>query len=253
MEEIILRASGLCKSYSNDGEQNHILKNIDLEIVKGDFTIIMGSSGSGKSTLLYNLSGMDRPTAGLAEILGKRIDNMSEAQLARIRREYVGFVFQQVHLVSNLTMLENVTVPGYLLAKESSRDVEKRAKELLKCFGLAGLERRLPSQMSGGQQQRGAIARALINNPAILFADEPTGALNSRAGREILNILSDLNKTGQSVLMVTHDVKAAIRANRIIYIHDGQINGELSLDPYMPDNELERERQILSWLSSKGW
>jgi putative ABC transport system ATP-binding protein len=253
MKDIILRVSGLCKSYSNDGEQNHVLRNIDMEIYKGDFTIIMGSSGSGKSTLLYNLSGMDKPTSGEVEILGKRIDSISEAQMARLRREYVGFVFQQVHLVSNLTMFENITVPGYLLKKESPRKVEKKAKELLKSFGLEGLERRLPSQLSGGQQQRGAIARALINSPAMLFADEPTGALNSRTGREILNILSDLNKTGQSILMVTHDVKAAIRANRIIYIHDGQINGELTLDPYMPDNELDRERQILSWLSSKGW
>lgn len=253
MREIILRTKDLCKSYSTDGEQNHVLKNIELEIYKGDFTVIMGSSGSGKSTLLYNLSGMDVPTSGEIYFEDKRIDNIRERELALFRRKNIGFIFQQMHLVSNLSILENVTVPGYLLKKYSTRIVEKRAIELLKKTGTYELSQRLPSQVSGGQQQRAAVARALINEPELLFADEPTGALNSKTGREILNLLSELNREGQSVLMVTHDIKGAIRANRIIYLQDGKIFGELSLEKYRLDSEYDRERTVLAWLTEKGW
>lgn len=253
MKETIIQTRDLCKTYATNGQQNHVLRNINLEIFKGDFTVIMGSSGSGKSTLLYNLSGMDTPTSGEVHFGGKRIDNMKEKELARFRRSDVGFVFQQMHLVSNLSIFENVTVSGYLLGKLTGRDIEKRADSLLEKTGIKDLKYRLPSQVSGGQQQRAGVARALINNPVLLFADEPTGALNSKTGREILNILSELNRNGQSVLMVTHDVKAAVRADRIIYLHDGQITGETVLEKYMPDTEYEREKQVLAWLASKGW
>ncbi len=253
MKETIVRTKDLCKSYANNGQQNHVLRNIDLEIHKGDFTVIMGSSGSGKSTLLYNISGMDTPTSGEVYFQEKRLDDMGEGELARFRRGNVGFVFQQVHLVSNLSIFENVTVPGYLLKKYPGKEVEKHAAELLVRTGINELRNRLPSQVSGGQQQRAAVARALINDPAMLFADEPTGALNSKAGREILNILTDLNREAQSILMVTHDIKAAVRADRIIYLYDGQITGETYLEKYMPDSEQDREKQILSWLTSKGW
>ena len=253
MKETIVRTKDLCKSYVSNGQQNHVLRNIDLEIHKGDFTVIMGSSGSGKSTLLYNISGMDTPTSGQVYFGEKRLDTLGEKELAKFRSGSVGFVFQQMHLVSNLTIFENVTVSGYLLKKYSGKEVEKHADALLVRTGIKELKNRLPSQVSGGQQQRAAVARALINEPAILFADEPTGALNSKTGREILNILTDLNRAGQSVLMVTHDIKAAVRADRIIYLHDGQITGETNLEKYMPDSEQDREKQILSWLTSKGW
>jgi putative ABC transport system ATP-binding protein len=196
---------------------------------------------------------MDIPTSGEVFFLDKRIDILSEKELARFRRSDIGFIFQQIHLVSNLSIYENVTVSGYLLKKYSNREVENRALDLLEKTGIKELKKRLPSQVSGGQQQRAAIARALINEPALLFADEPTGALNSKTGREILNILTDINRNGQSVLMVTHDIKAAVRADRIIYLHDGQITGEMNLDKYMPDCEYDREKQVLSWLTSKGW
>lgn len=253
MKETIVKAKALCKSYSNDGLQNHVLRNIDMEIYKGDFTVIMGISGSGKSTLLYNISGMDKPTSGEVYFFEERIDNLQEKKLARFRRANVGFVFQQIHLVSNLTIYENVTVPGYLIKKHPRRKVEERADMLLERTGMRDLKNRLPSQLSGGQQQKAAISRSLINEPALIFADEPTGALNSKSGREILNILTELNRNGQSVMMVTHDVKAAIRADRIIYLHDGQISGEITLEKYMPDSEQDRERQVLAWLTSKGW
>jgi putative ABC transport system ATP-binding protein len=199
------------------------------------------------------MAGMDKPTAGKVYFGDTRTDNLKEAALAEFRRGDVGFVFQQMHLVSNLSILENVTMPGYLLGKKSSREIERRAVELLALTGIQDLKDRLPSQVSGGQQQRAGIARALINQPALLFADEPTGALNSKTGREILDLLGQLNRNGQSILMVTHDLKAATRADRIIYLHDGQIAGELRLEQYTPDAAPEREQVALAWLTEKGW
>ncbi|MDP4094818.1 MAG: ABC transporter ATP-binding protein [Bacillota bacterium] len=253
MKETILQTKALCKSYTTDGEQNHVLKNINLEIYKSDFTVIMGSSGSGKSTLLYNLSGMDTPTSGEVYCGTRRIDNLKENQLAKLRRTEIGFVFQQMHLVSNLSIFENITMPGYLMNKFPAREIERKALALMESMGIKELKYRLPSQVSGGQQQRAAVARAMINEPVLLFADEPTGALNSKMGREILKLLTDLNRNGQSILMVTHDIKAAVRADRIIYLHDGQLTGEIQLEKYMPDTENDRERQVLAWLTSKGW
>jgi putative ABC transport system ATP-binding protein len=253
MREIIIRAEALCKTYAQNGLENHVLRDIDIEIYKGDFTVIMGSSGSGKSTLLYNISGMDTPTSGKVYFGEKRIDNLKEKELAKFRRVDVGFVFQQMHLVSNLSIFENVTVPGYLLGKKTRREIEKRAEMLLQETGTMELKNRLPSQVSGGQQQRVGVARALINEPVLIFADEPTGALNSKTGREILNILSKLNSDGQSILMVTHDIKAAVRADRIVYLHDGQISGETVLEKYISDKEHEREKKVLAWLAARGW
>ncbi len=253
MPETMLRANSLCKSFSNEGEQNHVLKNIDLEIYKGDFTVIMGSSGSGKSTLLYCLSGMDKPTAGEVHYNDNRVDNLNEKDLALLRRKEIGFIFQQMHLVPNLSIFENITVPGYLLRQLPPKEVDIRAEKLLSDVGLSDFKSRMPSQLSGGQQQRVATARAMINEPKIIFADEPTGALNSKAGREILDLMTDINLKGQTIVMVTHDIKAAIRASRILYIYDGQIAGELRIEPYTPESGPDREKQVLSWLTSKGW
>lgn len=252
-KEIMLQAKNLCKSYANNGIQNHVLKNIDLELYKGDFTVVMGSSGSGKSTLLYSLSGMDRATSGEVTYNGVRLDELKEDKLALLRRSSMGFVFQQMHLVQNLTILENITVAGYLNKGTKPKEVEAHARNLLKLVGIEQLESRLPSQVSGGQQQRAAVARALINQPSLVFADEPTGALNSKSGSEILDLLSELNAEGQSVLMVTHDVKAALRANRLIYIIDGKIAQEMQMPSYTAENLKAREEQVLSWLSSMGW
>ncbi len=251
MPKVLIKAKDLCKSYANDGLQNHVLNHIDLEIIEEDFTVIMGSSGSGKSTLLYCLSGMDTITSGEIHFKEKLISKMKTNELAKLRRESIGFIFQQMHLVSNLSLFENVAVSGYLLKKPNV--VNKRAMELLESVGLSDAYNRLPSQVSGGQQQRAAIARALINEPSLVFADEPTGALNSKFGQNVLDLLTEVNRKGQSILMVTHDVKAAIRGNRIIYIQDGRIDGELNMDPYKEDDRKSRETQIISWLSSKGW
>ena len=253
MKNVILSAKGLCKSFSNNGVQTQILSGLDLDIYEGDFTVIMGASGSGKSTTLYALSGMDRATAGKVIYDGKDIVTMSEKELAALRHGDFGFVFQQIHLVSNLTIFENVAVSGYLNKARSSNETDSRTAELLEKMGITHISSHLPSQCSGGEQQRCAIARAVINNPKLLFADEPTGALNKRSTTEVLNLLTELNQSGQSILMVTHDSRAALRASRIIYIEDGKAIGELTLPPYSAEDEKNRSVQVNAWLSSMGW
>lgn len=253
MKKPILTTKGLSKSFAHNGGQLHILSGVDLDIYDGDFTVIMGASGSGKSTLLYALSGMDKATAGSVMYDGKDIVKMNEKELAKLRYSDFGFIFQQMHLVSNLSLFENVAVSGYLNKKNSPSKVRDRAEKLLKRMNIDHIKTHLPSQVSGGEQQRCAIARAVINKPKLLFADEPTGALNRKNTTEVLDLLTDLNRSGQSILMVTHDVRAAMRASRLIYLSDGNIIGELSLSPYETAQEKSREAQVNSWLNSLEW
>lgn len=253
MKNTILSAKGLCKSYAHNGGQNHILQHVDLDLYEGDFTVIMGASGSGKSTLLYSLSGMDKATAGKVFYNGKDIVTMKEKELSKLRQKDFGFIFQQMHLVSNLTLFENIAVAGYLDKETSAVDVKKHTEELLEKMYIPHIKTHLPSQVSGGQQQRCAIARAVVTNPKLLFADEPTGALNRKNTNEVLSLLTDLNNAGQSILMVTHDTKAALRATRILYLEDGKIIGELTLPPYNDEEKKSREAQVNAWLSSMQW
>ena len=252
-KQTILSAKGLCKSFAHNGGQVHILSGMDLDIYQGDFTVIMGASGSGKSTLLYALSGMDRATAGSVSYKNGDLVTMSEKQLTALRRSDFGFIFQQMHLVSNLTLRENITVPGYLNRKRTAAETDRRADELLEQMGLSHIKDHLPAQCSGGEQQRCAVARAIIHEPELLFADEPTGALNKRNTTEVLDLLTALNAAGQSILMVTHDARAALRASRIIYISDGKAVGELSLAPYTAESEKHREAQVSAWLTAMEW
>ena len=253
MKNTILSAKGLCKSYAHNGGQSHILQHVDLDLYEGDFTVIMGASGSGKSTLLYSLSGMDRATAGQVIYEGRDIVTMKEKELSKLRQKDFGFIFQQMHLVSNLTLFENIAVSGYLDKTVSVAAVKQRTGELLEKMGIDHVADHLPSQVSGGEQQRCAIARAVVSEPKLLFADEPTGALNRKNTNEVLSLLTELNKAGQSILMVTHDMKAALRATRILYLEDGKIIGELTLPPYYPDEKKSRETQVSAWLSSMQW
>lgn len=253
MSNVILSAQKLCKSFAHNGGQVHILSHVNLDLFEGDFTVVMGASGSGKSTLLYALSGMDRATAGHVMYGGQDLVAMKEKELAALRHFDFGFIFQQMHLISNLTLFENVAVSGYLNKETSAAAVKNKANELLGKMGLQHVKTHLPSQVSGGEQQRCAIARSVINTPRVLFADEPTGALNRHNTIEVLNLLTDLNNAGQSILMVTHDLKAALRATRILYLEDGKITGELTLPQYDPKEEKSRETQVNAWLSSLEW
>ncbi len=253
MKQTILEARGLCKSFANNGLQNHVLDHVDVEIYEGDFTVIMGSSGSGKSTLLYCLSGMDHVTSGSVKYRGAELTRLREKEMAHYRQREFGFVFQQVHLVSNLTLFENVAVPGFLNREKRTEQIKARARDLLAQVNVAEAENRLPAQVSGGEAQRAAIARALIGEPGLLFADEPTGALNRRNTEDVLALLTAFHVRGQSILLVTHDIHVALRAGRILYLDDGVIRGELTLPPYEEDEVKSREKQVSAWLSSMNW
>ena len=253
MKNTVLSAKKLCKSFAHNGGQIHILSHIDFDLYEGDFTVIMGASDSGKSTLLYALSGMDRATAGEVIYNGKDIVKMKENDLAKLRYTDFGFIFQQMHLVSNLTLFENVAVPGYLNKSKPAAEVRKRTEKLIEQMSVSHIRSHLPTQVSGGEQQRCAIARAVINSPRVLFADEPTGALNRKNTTDVLDLLTELNRDGQSILMVTHDMRAALRADRILYIADGKIIGELTLPAYSQSDERSRETQVNAWLTSLEW
>ena len=213
--------------------------------------MIMGSSGSGKSTLLYALSGMDRSNSGRVIYQEQDIANASEKELTRLRAENFGFVFQRTHLISNLTLNENIQMAG-LISNLSDKETKIRTDDLVRRMKLEEAKDRLPSQVSGGEAQRAAVARAAINKPAILFADEPTGALNKANSEEVLNLLSSLNGEGQSILLVTHDREAALRGNRILYLEDGVIIGELDLPVYDGKDKI-REERLSTWLEGLGW
>lgn len=253
MKESILSAKGLCKSFAHNGGQVHILSHVDLTLYQGDFTVIMGASGSGKSTLLYALSGMDRATAGEVLYNDKNIVTMSEKELSTLRSNDFGFIFQQLHLVSNLTLFENIVISGYLSKLVTGETVRNYAEELIEKMGIKHIKNHLPAQVSGGEQQRCAIARAVVHHPKLIFADEPTGALNRHNTIEVLNLLTSINEGGQSILMVTHDIHVALRANRILYLEDGKIIGELTLPVFCPSEERSRETQISAWLHSMEW
>lgn len=227
MKEILLQGKALCKTFSQNDVSTTILDQIDIDIYRHDFTVIMGASGAGKSTLLYSLSGMDGVTSGEIIYEGEHISGFSEEQMARLRSQEFGFVFQQTHLVSNLTLFENVAVAGYVSKKAPPQETSKRAAALLDQMHIGSARDRLPTQVSGGEAQRAAMARAMINSPGLLFADEPTGALNKANSEEVLNLLSQLNRDGQSILMVTHDIRAALRGNRILYLEDGKNSGRI--------------------------
>lgn len=230
----------------------HVLKNIDLELYKGDFTVIMGASGAGKSTLLYALSGMDTPTLGKITFGEKVISDLDSDGLATFRKEHCGFVFQQIYLIDTMSILDNVLTAGLLVNKDK-KALANRARELFNAVDISEeIIHKFPTQISGGEAQRAGIVRALINSPEILFADEPTGALNSKSGLDVLDTLTSFNEQGQSVVMVTHDMRSARRGNRILYLKDGIVMGECDLGKYAPNNE-ERHQKLSDFLTKMGW
>lgn len=251
-KRILLKTEKLCKTFSNGGLQQHVLKNIDLELYQGDFTVIMGASGAGKSTLLYALSGMDTPTLGTIKFGEQEISGLSPDGLAVFRRDHCGFVFQQIYLIDGMSIMDNVLAAGLLVNKDKKALVAK-AKALFAAVDItAESQKKFPTQISGGEAQRVGIVRALINAPEILFADEPTGALNSKTGLDVLDTLTKFNEQGQSVVMVTHDMRSARRGNRILYLKDGVILGECNLGQYQHGDKVRHEK-LAKFLQEMGW
>ncbi|MFA6308470.1 MAG: ABC transporter ATP-binding protein [Clostridia bacterium] len=252
MKNVILKTNKLCKSFKSGTQEQQVLKNLDIEFYEGDFTVIMGSSGAGKSTLLYALSGMDRPTSGAIRFFDAEIADLNNDKLAVFRRQNCGFVFQQMFLLDNMSILDNILASGLLLSGDK-KSIVLNAKELLQKVGLTEtIWTKFPNQLSGGENQRAAIVRALINEPRVVFTDEPTGSLNSAAGKSVLDVLSDINDGGQSIVIVTHDLNSARRGNRILYITDGIIGGECNLGKYVSGDKLRHEK-LRTFLSGMGW
>lgn len=249
----ILRTEKLCKSFSNGAAQQHVIKNLDLEIMDGDFSVIMGASGSGKSTLLYALSGMDKPTFGKVFFGDTEISGYTNDQLAVFRRKNCGFVFQNIYLLENQSVLDNV-LTGAFAVQKNFPELIKRVKELLAKVGLdEKMQKKYPNQLSGGEAQRVGIVRAVINEPKIIFADEPTGSLNSAAGNDVLDIFTGVHENGQSIVMVTHDIKTALRGTRVIYLRDGKAVGEHRMVEYGGDDLKERREKLTVFLDEMGW
>lgn len=248
----MVQAHQVNKTFFSGSDAVPVIKDLSLQIDQGEFTVVMGSSGSGKSSLLYLLAGLDRPSTGKIQLMGHAIETMSESELAKLRQHAVGFIFQDFNLIPNLTLLENILIAGYL-GPQSKAEVVKRAKDLLELTGIAHLADRLPSRTSGGEQQRCAIARALINQPKVVLADEPTGNLNSATSGQILDIFEQIHASGQTLIMVTHDLKTACCGDRILYMQDGQIMDGLDLPKNEAPSEQTREAKLYQWLTQRGW
>jgi putative ABC transport system ATP-binding protein len=216
----LLSCRGLCKTYGKAAGLVRAVGGVDLDVTAGETVAIMGPSGCGKSTLLHLLGGLDRPSGGEVRLAGRRVDQMSEKALARLRQDAVGFVFQAFHLMDELTAVENAELPA-LLAGRPARTARRRATEMIEQVGLADRARFLPAALSGGQRQRVAIARALANEPLVVLADEPTGNLDSAATLEVLRLFDSLHAAGQTLIVVTHDARIAATADRMISMRDG--------------------------------
>ena len=252
----VIDVKDLCKTYVVNKKHNNVLKNVNFHIDEGEMVAIMGPSGSGKSTLLYTVSGMDKMTAGNVTFCGKELANLSDNEMADVRLDDMGFIFQQMYMMKNLTILDNIILPAVKSNRnhEKRSETEKRGRALMKKLGIEETADNDINEVSGGQLQRACICRSMINNPKVIFADEPTGALNRTSSDEVMCEMVKLNKEGTTVMLVTHDVKVAAKCTRVLYIVDGNIQGEYNLGNYNKPEELrDRERQLNNWLMEMGW
>lgn len=254
----ILEVKDLCKTYIVNKIQNNVLKNVNFSMEEGEFIAVMGPSGSGKSTMLYTVSGMDHLTAGEVIFCGKPIGSLNDKKLAELRLNEMGFVFQQMHMLRNLSIYDNIIVSAYQSeqgrTKKGRERINEHALELMRKLDIIDIADSDITEVSGGQLQRACICRALINKPKMLFADEPTGSLNSKASKEVMEEMNRINKEGTSILLVTHDVKVAAKTDKVLYIMDGNIQGELRLGKYTDESSMrDRERLLNNWLLDMGW
>lgn len=252
----VLKVRDLCKTYIVNKRQNNVLKNVNFSIEEGEMAAVMGPSGSGKSTLLYAVSGMDSITAGKVDFCGKDIAKLSARELANLRLDEMGFIFQQMYMMKNLTVLDNIILPACQSRKirESRKETMSRGQELMRKLGIIEIADNDINEVSGGQLQRACICRSMMNKPKMIFADEPTGALNRSSSDEVMEELAKINGEGTTVMLVTHDVKVAAKCTRVFYIVDGNIQGEYNLDRYTSPTQLrERERALNNWLMEMGW
>lgn len=254
--ENILEVKDLCKTYIVNKRQNNVLKNVSFSIMEGEMVAVMGPSGSGKSTLLYTVSGMDDMTAGESVFCGKSISNLSENELSDLRLDEMGFIFQQMYMLKNLTVFDNILLPS-LSSKANTKSRQEKIRygqDLMRKLGIIDIADNDINEVSGGQLQRACICRSMINNPKMIFADEPTGALNRTSSEEVMNELKNLNDEGTAIMLVTHDVKVAAKCTRVMYIVDGNIKGEYNLGKEKNASSFrERERMLSNWLMEMGW
>lgn len=252
----ILEVKDLCKTYVIDKRQNNVLKNVNFSVEEGEMVAVMGPSGSGKSTLLYTVSGMDDATSGKIEFAGKDITKLKSSELAKLRLDEMGFIFQAMYMMKNLTVLDNIILPAIQSkkTKETKKQKVERGEELMRKLGIIDIADNDINEVSGGQLQRACICRSMINKPKIIFADEPTGSLNRTSSKEVMDELVKLNSAGTTIMMVTHDAKIAARCSRVLYIVDGNIKGEFKLNEVNSGkDELARERALNNWLLELGW
>ncbi len=250
--ENIVTGKNIVKIFGKGVEQAKALDMVNVEITKGEFVAVMGPSGSGKSTLLFALSGMDDISDGSVKFGGTELSKLRENELADVRRTKMGFIFQQPTMLKNLNLLDNILLPAAREGKKDTVALKQRAKALMQKTGIDGLENRDPTEVSGGQLQRAGICRALINAPEILFADEPTGALNSKAAEEIMGLLVGINREGTSILLVTHDARIAAHADRILFTKDGTIVSELPLKKFSGKDMEARTEKVLAQMAAVG-
>ncbi|WP_025273141.1 ABC transporter ATP-binding protein [Haloglycomyces albus] len=252
-DQAMLECTSLTKTYYSTEPATQVLNGINLTVDTGEFLVVMGASGSGKSTLLYNISGMDRPTGGDVLLEGQEITSLKDTELSRVRLTRMGFVFQQPYFLSNLNVQDNILLPAFKAAPKDKSAATARVDTLLERFGIDHVKWHGITQVSGGQLQRASICRALAGQPGILFADEPTGALNSSMSSEVMDALTDVNTDGTTVVMVTHDPVCAARADRVVYLRDGLLVDSYEMGKWSDDKAAQREDDMFAWLSKKGF
>ena len=249
----VLQVKDLCKTYIVKKNSNNVLRNINFELNEGEFVTVMGPSGSGKSTLLYTVSGMDEMTSGKVEFNGRDISSLNKKEMSKIRLTEMGFIFQQMYMMKKLCIFDNIVLPAYQSGTPRS-EANKRAETLMRRLDIIETAEHEVNEVSGGQLQRACLCRALINEPKVIFADEPTGALNSKAAADVMRELTAANREGTSIMMVTHSVKVAAMSDKVLYLMDGDIQGEIELGKLTDESELSgRERRLSSWLMERGW